>query len=227
MVARIDGEVVAFADRCPHRLAPLSIGTICGTTLQCAYHGWMFDASGAVVEIPSLGRRGQDPAAGLGDRRRWRRRAVRPGLDQSGAAGVRPAHVPGVGRPDVRQRPQRTARDPGQRRPARRQLPRRHPPAHGPRRDVRGRRRRLSAAERDRPRRMVGAHHVRGELQELRRPARRDRRAPARPAPTAVQGDRRADHRRRAPLSPDDRQDGELPVRLLADEQRRRPVCSS
>lgn len=55
MVARIDGEVVAFADRCPHRLAPLSIGAICGTTLQCAYHGWMFDASGAVVEIPSLG----------------------------------------------------------------------------------------------------------------------------------------------------------------------------
>ena len=56
MVARIDGEVVAFADRCPHRLAPLSIGTICGTTLQCAYHGWMFDAVAvAVVEIPSLG----------------------------------------------------------------------------------------------------------------------------------------------------------------------------
>ncbi|MET0910285.1 MAG: aromatic ring-hydroxylating dioxygenase subunit alpha [Ilumatobacteraceae bacterium] len=55
MVARLDGDVVAFADRCPHRLAPLSIGTICGTTLQCAYHGWMFDATGAVVEIPSLG----------------------------------------------------------------------------------------------------------------------------------------------------------------------------
>ncbi|MGA9279118.1 Rieske 2Fe-2S domain-containing protein [Ilumatobacter sp.] len=55
MLARLDGDVVAFHDRCPHRNAPLSIGTICGTQLQCAYHGWMFDADGACTEIPSLG----------------------------------------------------------------------------------------------------------------------------------------------------------------------------
>jgi vanillate O-demethylase monooxygenase subunit len=55
MVARIDGEVVAFVDRCPHRLAPLSLGTVCGARLQCQYHGWMFDAAGHCVEIPSLG----------------------------------------------------------------------------------------------------------------------------------------------------------------------------
>lgn len=54
-LVRIDAQLVAFADRCPHRLAPLSIGTICGSTLQCAYHGWRFDTSGTCVEIPALG----------------------------------------------------------------------------------------------------------------------------------------------------------------------------
>lgn len=56
MVARLGGGVVAFVDRCPHRMAPLSIGTVCGDRLQCRYHGWKFDASGTCTEIPSLGR---------------------------------------------------------------------------------------------------------------------------------------------------------------------------
>jgi vanillate O-demethylase monooxygenase subunit len=47
--------LAAFLDRCPHRLAPLSAGTVDGTTLRCGYHGWCFDASGACREIPSLG----------------------------------------------------------------------------------------------------------------------------------------------------------------------------
>lgn len=55
VVARIDGELVAFLDRCPHRLAPLSLGTVCGATLQCQYHGWLFDATGACTHIPALG----------------------------------------------------------------------------------------------------------------------------------------------------------------------------
>jgi vanillate O-demethylase monooxygenase subunit len=36
-------------------LAPLSIGTICGDQLQCAYHGWRFGADGRCQAIPSLG----------------------------------------------------------------------------------------------------------------------------------------------------------------------------
>jgi len=55
VVARLGGELVAFVDRCPHRLAPLSIGTVRGSTLQCRYHGWAYEASGACVAIPSLG----------------------------------------------------------------------------------------------------------------------------------------------------------------------------
>jgi len=46
-------EPVAFADRCPHRLVPLSAATVAGGRLRCAYHGWEFDAAGACVELPS------------------------------------------------------------------------------------------------------------------------------------------------------------------------------
>lgn len=55
VLARLDGRVVALADRCPHRLAPLRIGTVCGATLQCAYHGWRFGADGRCADIPALG----------------------------------------------------------------------------------------------------------------------------------------------------------------------------
>ncbi len=50
------GETLAaFVDRCPHRLAPLSAGSVDGSFLRCGYHGWCFDAGGACREIPSLG----------------------------------------------------------------------------------------------------------------------------------------------------------------------------
>ena len=44
---------VVFADRCPHRLVPLSAATLDGGRLRCAYHGWEFDGSGHCVELPS------------------------------------------------------------------------------------------------------------------------------------------------------------------------------
>jgi phenylpropionate dioxygenase-like ring-hydroxylating dioxygenase large terminal subunit len=54
-VARIDGRIVAMVDRCPHRMAPLSVGTVVGDTIQCGYHGYRFDHTGRCVEIPALG----------------------------------------------------------------------------------------------------------------------------------------------------------------------------
>ena len=48
-------RLVAFADRCPHRLAPLSAGQVVGEVLQCGYHGWCFDADGVCTEIPAIG----------------------------------------------------------------------------------------------------------------------------------------------------------------------------
>lgn len=47
-----DGRVHALADRCVHRLAPLSRGRCEGDRLRCMYHGLLFAADGAVVEIP-------------------------------------------------------------------------------------------------------------------------------------------------------------------------------
>lgn len=55
VLARLGGEVRAFVDRCPHRLAPLSIGAVTGDELQCGYHGWRFGADGVATAIPALG----------------------------------------------------------------------------------------------------------------------------------------------------------------------------
>lgn len=63
VLVRLGGgdELAAFFDRCPHRMAPLSLGSIvekgedAQRALQCAYHGWCFGAEGRCVEIPALG----------------------------------------------------------------------------------------------------------------------------------------------------------------------------
>ena len=60
---RSGGEVRAFADRCPHRHCPLTLGHCEGGVLQCAYHGWRFDGDGRCVEIPALGERATLPPA--------------------------------------------------------------------------------------------------------------------------------------------------------------------
>lgn len=49
---RQDGAPAALADRCPHRFAPLSGGTLVGDDVQCGYHGITFDGSGKCVRIP-------------------------------------------------------------------------------------------------------------------------------------------------------------------------------
>jgi vanillate O-demethylase monooxygenase subunit len=46
------GEAVALADRCPHRLAPLSLGRVIGEQIQCGYHGLCFDRRGVCVRVP-------------------------------------------------------------------------------------------------------------------------------------------------------------------------------
>ncbi|HEY7627946.1 MAG TPA: Rieske (2Fe-2S) protein, partial [Ilumatobacteraceae bacterium] len=47
------GAVLAAADRCPHRQAPLSEGTIEAGCLVCPYHGWTFGDEGRCVRVPS------------------------------------------------------------------------------------------------------------------------------------------------------------------------------
>ncbi|MBF2021187.1 MAG: aromatic ring-hydroxylating dioxygenase subunit alpha [Hydrococcus sp. C42_A2020_068] len=48
------GQVFALRDICPHRAVPLSCGGFDGKEVECAYHGWRFDASGQCSAIPSL-----------------------------------------------------------------------------------------------------------------------------------------------------------------------------
>ncbi|MEO0033567.1 MAG: hypothetical protein RIS94_3325 [Pseudomonadota bacterium] len=47
-----DGTAHALHDRCPHRFAPLSMGTLIDDQLQCPYHGLRFGTDGACVYNP-------------------------------------------------------------------------------------------------------------------------------------------------------------------------------
>jgi vanillate O-demethylase monooxygenase subunit len=49
------GAVVVAADRCPHREAPLSLGSVTDGCLTCRYHGWTFGPGGRCVDVPSTG----------------------------------------------------------------------------------------------------------------------------------------------------------------------------
>ncbi len=51
VIGRINGAIVCFEDRCPHRNVPLSHGTITHKHLRCGYHGWEFEASGKLNRI--------------------------------------------------------------------------------------------------------------------------------------------------------------------------------
>jgi phenylpropionate dioxygenase-like ring-hydroxylating dioxygenase large terminal subunit len=47
------GQVVVAQDRCIHRCARLSCGTVQQGRLTCGYHGWVYGTAGEVVSIPS------------------------------------------------------------------------------------------------------------------------------------------------------------------------------
>lgn len=47
-----DGSWAMLADRCPHRFAALSMGTLQDGVVTCGYHGLAFDRSGACVHAP-------------------------------------------------------------------------------------------------------------------------------------------------------------------------------
>jgi phenylpropionate dioxygenase-like ring-hydroxylating dioxygenase large terminal subunit len=52
------GQAHAWADRCPHRGTRLSLGRVLhtgdGSRIECPYHGWQFNATGACRVIPAL-----------------------------------------------------------------------------------------------------------------------------------------------------------------------------
>jgi phenylpropionate dioxygenase-like ring-hydroxylating dioxygenase large terminal subunit len=66
-----DGSLVAMADQCCHRHAPLSRGRLEGDDVRCMYHGLKFNSEGRCIEIP-----GQDE---IGERFYVKTYAVREG----------------------------------------------------------------------------------------------------------------------------------------------------
>ena len=64
------GRAAALLDRCPHRNVPLSLGrVVAGGRLECAYHGWQFEAGGRCAVVPGMlvsdGRERRAPAASV------------------------------------------------------------------------------------------------------------------------------------------------------------------
>jgi phenylpropionate dioxygenase-like ring-hydroxylating dioxygenase large terminal subunit len=49
---RLDGTVVALEDRCAHRRLPLSAGRVVEDSIQCGYHGLVYDCAGECIKIP-------------------------------------------------------------------------------------------------------------------------------------------------------------------------------
>ena len=47
-------KLVALADRCCHRGAPLSKGRLEGDNLRCGYHGLLFNPAGQCIEVPGM-----------------------------------------------------------------------------------------------------------------------------------------------------------------------------
>jgi phenylpropionate dioxygenase-like ring-hydroxylating dioxygenase large terminal subunit len=56
------GTTRCVSDICVHRGASLAGGKVKGDTVECPYHGWKFDGSGACTWIPSLGKDARTPA---------------------------------------------------------------------------------------------------------------------------------------------------------------------
>ncbi len=56
------GKARCLSNICVHRGASLADGITAGDCVQCPYHGWQFDGTGACTRIPSLGPDAQIPS---------------------------------------------------------------------------------------------------------------------------------------------------------------------
>lgn len=98
------GTATVLRDRCRHRHAPLSKGTVRNGHLRCPYHGWTYDQDGIVVGVPAEGER-----FSRSDRRCAKRFAVREQdgfvyvqLADDAPADLEPFRMPHFDDPDWR-----------------------------------------------------------------------------------------------------------------------------
>ena len=92
VVFRSGGGARALLDRCPHRNVPLSCGAVRDGLIECCYHGWRFDGSGACRAVPGL----IDP--GVADRRA-RHVPSFPTIERDGLVWVQPSPLGDGGQP--------------------------------------------------------------------------------------------------------------------------------
>jgi phthalate 4,5-dioxygenase oxygenase subunit len=52
-----DGRIGFIDERCPHRGVSMALARVEGCALRCIFHGWLFDVSGEVIEVPTAGER--------------------------------------------------------------------------------------------------------------------------------------------------------------------------
>src|ERR1700751_797004 len=60
-----EGRLHCLEDRCPHRGARLSHGRVRAAGISCSYHGVTVDGSGAIAEVPALGKCGLEGRAAV------------------------------------------------------------------------------------------------------------------------------------------------------------------
>ena len=55
-LARLNGDLHALDNWCPHRRGPLGQGWIEGNAVVCPWHSWAFDLTSGVAELPDRAR---------------------------------------------------------------------------------------------------------------------------------------------------------------------------
>jgi phenylpropionate dioxygenase-like ring-hydroxylating dioxygenase large terminal subunit len=57
------GGLSVMVDKCPHRGVALSVGKLIGDCIQCPFHGFQYDSTGACKLVPANGRKAEPPKA--------------------------------------------------------------------------------------------------------------------------------------------------------------------
>ena len=57
------GDLSVMIDRCPHRGVAFSVGKVIGDCIQCPFHGFEYDTSGACTLVPANGSNAEPPKA--------------------------------------------------------------------------------------------------------------------------------------------------------------------
>jgi toluene monooxygenase system ferredoxin subunit len=67
VMCNVEGQVFAYADRCPHLASRLSEGRFDGRLITCAAHEWVFDARGGCGLNPAESHLQRYPACVIDD----------------------------------------------------------------------------------------------------------------------------------------------------------------